>query len=709
MSATMTSQTTGKKKCGCGCSGSKTNASCSCGCSGTDCATCQDQGYVRPLFFAGQLLTEDDLQQLTDYVVAKNRLRARYLAGSGVVCGLEVNCEPCDGGKVIVNPGYALDCCGNDIILSCPKTLDINQMVRELKIKLRGGYDCTDPCAGANTKTPCGETSTSGTQTSSTSRAQNGGLNPPPPPAVPGHKYCLYINYCEQPTDPVSPYATDAPCGPTTSCYPTRCLEAFRFELRCPDLSETNPPICDRIWNCIGDPTAYERVVKDSELLGYYSRRILDAWERLRETPIPRIELASHRTRLRDHTRTLEKSLGIVAEKHESVTDEELRSFIDAVSSVSRDVALSRIQPEAKERAEYKEFISGADSLLAHSLKAYRDLQEVLPRAFPTTLERAHVASLFELVEKISAAEDQPANRRALAAERPPITDPAIKLLALGAVFGPTFQHAAASSLVALRDWLINHLERSTQSCCGLLSEVLAVTIPSPTSSGEMVSVAAQKTGTAAETLTRAAQEVFRGCICNALNPPCPSCDDTGVLLACFTVENCKVTEICSAVRKFVLTPVNLRYWVPEIDHIGKQIAEWCCRCGCPEYDPPHLGRNAAGFTGFDRAPFYVRTLLRILCCECPKPNSSEDEKNRDCFSQLFDREPIFTRDVSAALSVADRQREVNEAVHVATATLAENLSAAIDELESFKQEHKKLLERMARFEKKHTKGQPEA
>jgi hypothetical protein len=43
------------KKKGCGCSGSQK----SCGCGG--CDACQSDGYVRPIFFGGQLLTEDDL------------------------------------------------------------------------------------------------------------------------------------------------------------------------------------------------------------------------------------------------------------------------------------------------------------------------------------------------------------------------------------------------------------------------------------------------------------------------------------------------------------------------------------------------------------------------------------------------------------------------------------------------------------------------
>ena len=84
---------------------------------------------VRPQFFSGMLLTEDDLQSITDYVVEKRRLTNRSVFGNGVVCGLDVSCDPCDVGSVVVGPGYALDCCGNDIGVSCPETLDVLALV----------------------------------------------------------------------------------------------------------------------------------------------------------------------------------------------------------------------------------------------------------------------------------------------------------------------------------------------------------------------------------------------------------------------------------------------------------------------------------------------------------------------------------------------------------------------------------------------------
>src|SRR5262245_31339941 len=131
------------KSAGCGCGGATVSVA-PCGCGGAGCATCQGQGIIRPRFFAGQLLTEDDLHLLTDYVGHKNRLHNRYLFGAGVVCGLEVTCHPCGGGQVIVHPGYALDCCGNDLTLACDSTLDINTMIRDLRRDQLGGFDCVD-------------------------------------------------------------------------------------------------------------------------------------------------------------------------------------------------------------------------------------------------------------------------------------------------------------------------------------------------------------------------------------------------------------------------------------------------------------------------------------------------------------------------------------------------------------------------------------
>lgn len=228
--------------CSCGGGASKP---CSCGGIG-----CQTDTMIRPRFFAGQLLTEDDLQSLEDYVLAKNRLHNRHLFGAGVVCGLEVLCDPCGGGHVAVQPGYALDCCGNDISLDCRLSLDINAMVRDLRRDQLGGYDCGDPCAEQQ------QNLTNAMQPAVQPGQPGKPVEPPP------REYCLYVRYCEQESDPVSPYAVDEPCnGP---CEPSRIREGIRFELRCPQSASPEPELITSILHCFHDVIGIEAMSVDA-------------------------------------------------------------------------------------------------------------------------------------------------------------------------------------------------------------------------------------------------------------------------------------------------------------------------------------------------------------------------------------------------------------------------------------------------------------
>ncbi len=84
----------------------------------------------RPRFFPGQLLGDEDLNRLQQYVIDKNRLHNRYLVGWGVACGLEVACSPCDAGAVTVRAGYALSPCGDDIVLCADQSVDVCQLIQ---------------------------------------------------------------------------------------------------------------------------------------------------------------------------------------------------------------------------------------------------------------------------------------------------------------------------------------------------------------------------------------------------------------------------------------------------------------------------------------------------------------------------------------------------------------------------------------------------
>jgi hypothetical protein len=90
-------------------------------CTGLECLD-------RTRFFSGQLLTESDLNNEQSYMLAKNRLHNRYLQGWGVVCGLQVTCSACDQ-WVTINPGYAIDPCGNDIIVCTAQSFNVIQAI----------------------------------------------------------------------------------------------------------------------------------------------------------------------------------------------------------------------------------------------------------------------------------------------------------------------------------------------------------------------------------------------------------------------------------------------------------------------------------------------------------------------------------------------------------------------------------------------------
>jgi hypothetical protein len=96
---------------------------------------------VRPNFFCGQLLTDADLDASVEW--ARNRFAlTRYRHGWGVVCGLDVTCthpngghdccpDPRKGPTVYVHPGYAIDCCGNDLVVCDPICVDLTDICRQ--------------------------------------------------------------------------------------------------------------------------------------------------------------------------------------------------------------------------------------------------------------------------------------------------------------------------------------------------------------------------------------------------------------------------------------------------------------------------------------------------------------------------------------------------------------------------------------------------
>jgi hypothetical protein len=76
--------------------------------------------FERLRFFNGRLLTAGDFALEQNYLRGKRQLHNRALHGFGIVSGLRVTIE---SGQVVVTAGLALDCEGNELVVSSNETL----------------------------------------------------------------------------------------------------------------------------------------------------------------------------------------------------------------------------------------------------------------------------------------------------------------------------------------------------------------------------------------------------------------------------------------------------------------------------------------------------------------------------------------------------------------------------------------------------------
>lgn len=119
-----------------------------CRCCEKHAPTCELECLERPLFTCGMVLSDSDLTALVDWTRARFALR-RHVDGWGVVCGFDVRCDPDRPGWVVVEPGYAVSCCGEDILACAPVPVD-----------LTGCCADDDPCGEPSypqKKHPCGD------------------------------------------------------------------------------------------------------------------------------------------------------------------------------------------------------------------------------------------------------------------------------------------------------------------------------------------------------------------------------------------------------------------------------------------------------------------------------------------------------------------------------------------------------------------------
>ncbi|MEO0442669.1 MAG: helix-hairpin-helix domain-containing protein [Pseudomonadota bacterium] len=92
-----------------------------------DCQRCEAESYTRNNYFTGKLMVERDFTDEQVYFRKKNNNHNKYLHGTGISCGLQVTAheQPCDQRYVILQPGHAIDCCGQDILVPLAETIDL--------------------------------------------------------------------------------------------------------------------------------------------------------------------------------------------------------------------------------------------------------------------------------------------------------------------------------------------------------------------------------------------------------------------------------------------------------------------------------------------------------------------------------------------------------------------------------------------------------
>src|SRR5215212_1864151 len=91
----------------------------------SDCPQDDSDNRQRTGYFTGQLLGTEDFEREQDYHRAALRRHNRELHGWGVVSGLEVTPSTSATSQVVVHPGYALDQCGREVIVTEPVTLAV--------------------------------------------------------------------------------------------------------------------------------------------------------------------------------------------------------------------------------------------------------------------------------------------------------------------------------------------------------------------------------------------------------------------------------------------------------------------------------------------------------------------------------------------------------------------------------------------------------
>ncbi|MCG0288578.1 hypothetical protein [Streptomyces sp. PSAA01] len=504
---------------------------CGCGCGGDATRT---SAFVRPRFFAGQLLTEDDLGLLVEYTTAKSRLHNRSLYGPGVICGLGVTCDPCGGGTVAVHPGHALDCAGNDIVVSCTERVDVTALVRERRISALG-VDCGEDCDDDG-----------------------------------GRRYGLYVRYQELPVEPVAPYATEEPC-PSPGCVPSRVQEGYSFFVTCDDFEDHRHNPGTRLLASLGDLTRADQARTRDRRLGFYADALSAA--ALGTGRTFRVD-ASDAQRYATAFAWLRENAGGEGPPPPPTAREMTEHVRGLAAAVARfdtyDAAgqdqLRRDYPDLATVREARGVLSTACERLKGA-----DMDAAWSDPLRAALARAVVTETAARAVPEGGDPDAPLE---------------VRMLAQGTPLGHALRVEFRGDLALIREWLLCRLDQAADLAdCTLRKDVADVDVPSPLpapppDSTEKATIAeAQQIAEAATALGAAMTRFLTDAACATLNPPCGDCTDTDVLLAHLELAGCDVVRVCSATREQVL-PGGSAYgeWLPKLYRLRELAERVCCQ-----------------------------------------------------------------------------------------------------------------------------------
>lgn len=193
---------------------------CPCGCAPCEGTCCHLDCIVRPRFFCGQLLTDADLSALLKW--ARDRFAlSRYRHGWGVVCGLDVRCDPKRPAAIVITPGYAVNCCGDDIVVCEDAALDLSDACREE----------ADPCADLRRRYEAAVVPGAILRSDAEGeRLAGGGFMGSPGVAEKARLRIvdIYLRYDEKPSEPTTALGRGS-CKQVSECEYSRTRESYKL------------------------------------------------------------------------------------------------------------------------------------------------------------------------------------------------------------------------------------------------------------------------------------------------------------------------------------------------------------------------------------------------------------------------------------------------------------------------------------------------